>query len=196
MPTHAIYDSPPPRDKFDISMRPTVLITGASKSIGAATSKLFANNGFDDCVNYLSNESGARAVAQSCENSDARSAVVKADVSQQDDVAQLFQRCEDKLGVVSCLAKNIGIIGSSSLLENLSAEALSATFHTNVFGTLYCIQEATKRMSKKHGGVGGTIVNMSSLAAVLGSPNEYVDYATSKGAVETLTIGAEKNSRQ
>lgn len=192
MPTHAVYDLPPSEDKFDISIRPTVLITRASKGIGAATAKLFATNGFDVCINYLSNESGARAVAQSCENAGARTVVVKADVSQQDEVAQLFQRCEDKLGVVSCLVKNVGIIGSSSLLENLTAEALSATFHTNVFGTLYCIQEATKRMSKKHGGVGGTIVNMSSLAAVLGSPNEYVDYATSKVAVETLTIWGEE----
>lgn len=175
-----------------MSNRPIALITGASKGIGASVAKLFAKNGFDICINYLSDEKSARSVAHSCEDAGARAIVVKADISRPNQVAELFLRCDNELGIVSCLVNNAGIIGSSTLLENLSADALSETFKTNVFGTLYCIQEAIKRMSTEHGGTSGTIINMSSLAAVRGSPNEYVHYAATKGAVETLTIGAGK----
>ena len=175
-----------------MSNRPIVLITGASKGIGATVAALFANNGFDICINYLSDDKGARTVAHTCEEAGARTITVKADISLPNEVADLFLKCDEKLGTVSCVINNAGIIGSSSLLENLSADALSETFKTNVFGTVFCIQEATKRMSTQHGGVGGTIINMSSLAAVRGSANEYVHYAASKGAVETLTIGAGK----
>ncbi|MEP5759490.1 MAG: SDR family oxidoreductase [Litoreibacter sp.] len=175
-----------------MSNRPVVLVTGASKGIGAAVAKLFAENGFDVCINYLADEDGARAVARSCQDSGVRTLVAQADISCRDEVAGMFLRCDDALGPVSCLINNAGVIGSSSLLENLSSNALAETFGTNVFGALYCIQEAIKRMSTDHDGVGGTIVNMSSLAATLGSPNEYVHYAASKGAVETMTIGAGK----
>ncbi|MEM8750277.1 MAG: SDR family oxidoreductase [Pseudomonadota bacterium] len=175
-----------------MSSKPIALITGASKGIGAAVAKLFASNGFDICINYLSDDAGARVVSHLCGSVGARTIIVKADVSQPGEVVELFSRCDDELGAVSCLVNNAGIIGSLSPLENLTAKALSETFETNVFGTLYCIQEAIKRMSTKHGGTGGTIVNMSSLAAVRGSPNEYVHYAASKGAVETLTVGAGK----
>ena len=175
-----------------MSNRPIVLITGASKGIGATVAALFANNGFDICINYLSDDKGARTVAHTCEEAGARTITVKADISLPNEVADLFLKCDEKLGTVSCVINNAGIIGSSSLLENLSADALSETFKTNVFGTVFCIKEATKRMSTQHGGVGGTIINMSSLAAVRGSANEYVHYAASKGAVETLTIGAGK----
>ena len=175
-----------------MSNRPIVLITGASKGIGATVAALFANNGFDICINYLSDDKGARTVAHTCEEAGARTITVKADISLPNEVADLFLKCDEKLGTVSCVINNAGIIGSSSLLENLSADALSETFKTNVFGTVFCIQEATKRMSTQHGGVGGIIINMSSLAAVRGSANEYVHYAASKGAVETLTIGVGK----
>lgn len=168
------------------------LVTGASKGIGAEVARLFANNGYDVCINYLSDEKGAQAVAQTCEAFGVRALIVKADVSSKEGTTDLFKRCDEGLGAVSCLVNNAGIIGSSTLLETLSAEALSQTFETNVFGPIYCIQEAIKRMSTGHGGAGGTIVNMSSQAAVFGSAHEYVHYAASKGAIETLTIGAGK----
>jgi len=172
--------------------RPIVLVTGASKGIGASVAKLFAKNGFDICINYLSDEDGARAVVRDCKESGARAIAAKADISQANEVTGMFLECDDALGRMSCLVNNAGIIGKSTLLENLPADALSQTFQTNVFGSIYCMQEAIKRMSTKHGGAGGTIINMSSLAASLGSANEYVHYAASKGAVETLTIGAGK----
>lgn len=175
-----------------MSRRPIVIVTGASKGIGAAVAELFANNGYDVCINYLSDEKGARAVAQTCKEAGAQTVIVKADIARKKDVSALFQRCDDSLGTVSCLVNNAGIIGSSTRLEDLSEEALRGTFETNVFGALYCMQEAIKRMSTEHAGSGGTIVNMSSLAAVLGSANEYVHYAASKGAIETLTVGAGK----
>lgn len=102
------------------AVRPTAIITGASKGIGAAVAKLFANNGYDVCVNYLSDGNGARSVAQSCEEAGARTLIVKADISRKDDVAELFRRCDEGLGTVSCLVNNAGVIGSSSTLEDLS----------------------------------------------------------------------------
>lgn len=175
-----------------MSDNPIVLITGASKGIGAATAQLFAKNGFDVCINYLSDEGGAKEVARECEKSGARAIIVKADIALASEVTMMFKRCDAELGNISCLINNAGIIGHSSLLEDLPLDALSQTFETNVFGSIYCIQEAIKRMSIEHGGVGGAIVNMSSLAALRGSPNEYVHYAASKGAIESLTIGAGK----
>lgn len=157
-----------------MSNKPIAIVTGASKGIGAAVAKLFAKNGHDVCINYLSDENGAHSVARSCEEVSARTLIVKADISRKEDVAKLFRRCDEGLGVVSCLVNNAGVIGSSSSLEDLSADTLLETFETNVFGTLFCIQEAIKRMSTARGGEGGMIVNMSSMAAALGSPNEYV----------------------
>lgn len=172
--------------------RPIVLITGASKGIGAETAKLFAKNGYDVCINYLSDEEGANAVVNSCKDFGASAIAVKANIARANEVSEMFLKCDKELGEVTSLINNAGVIGSSSPIEDLSHDALLETFETNVFGIVYCIQEAIKRMSKKHGGQGGTIVNMSSLAATLGSAGEYVHYAASKGAVETLTIGAGK----
>lgn len=172
--------------------RPIVLITGASKGIGAETAKLFAKNGYDVCINYLSDEEGANTVVKACKDFGTQAMAVKANIARADEVSEMFLTCDKELGKISSLINNAGVIGSASLLENLPNNALSETFETNVFGMIYCIQEAIKRMSTKHGGQGGTIVNMSSLAATLGSAGEYVHYAASKGAVETLTIGAGK----
>lgn len=173
-------------------MRPICIVTGASHGIGAATAKLFAAEGYDICISYLSDDAAAGAVVAACEAHGARAIAVRGNVGKRDDVLELFAQCDARLGRVSCLINNAGIIGKSGKLVDLEPEALERTFQINVFGLTYCIQEATKRMSTKAGGAGGTIINMSSLAAYLGSPNEYVQYAASKGAVESMTYGAGK----
>lgn len=173
-------------------MRPICIVTGASHGIGAATAKLFAAEGYDICISYLSDDAAAEAVVAACEAHGARAIAVRGNVGKRDDVLELFAQCDARLGRVSCLINNAGIIGKSGRLVDLEPEALERTFQINVFGLTYCIQEATKRMSTKAGGAGGTIINMSSLAAYLGSPNEYVQYAASKGAVESMTYGAGK----
>lgn len=173
-------------------MRPICIVTGASHGIGAATAKLFAAEGYDICISYLSDDAAAGAVVAACEAHGARAIAVRGNVGRRDDVLELFAQCDARLGRVSCLINNAGIIGKSGKLVDLEPEALERTFQINVFGLTYCIQEATKRMSTKAGGAGGTIINMSSLAAYLGSPNEYVQYAASKGAVESMTYGAGK----
>jgi len=173
-------------------VRPICIVTGASHGIGAATAKLFAAEGYDICISYLSDDAAAEAVVAACEAHGARAIAVRGNVGKRDDVLELFAQCDARLGRVSCLINNAGIIGKSGRLVDLEPEALERTFQINVFGLTYCIQEATKRMSTKAGGAGGTIINMSSLAAYLGSPNEYVQYAASKGAVESMTYGAGK----
>jgi NAD(P)-dependent dehydrogenase (short-subunit alcohol dehydrogenase family) len=144
------------------------------------------------CVNYHSDAEGASATAERCEAEGAKAIAVGANVSDRNAVKNLFRTCDELLGPIDCLVNNAGIIGGTSTLESLTEGALQATFATNLFGTIYCLQEAIERMASDRGGAGGSIVNMSSLAATLGSPGEYVHYAASKGAVETLTIGAGK----
>lgn len=173
-------------------MRPIVIVTGASHGIGAATARLFAAEGYDVCINYLSDSAAASEVIQACRALGARAIAVQGDVGRREDIQALFKACDDELGKVTCLINNAGIIGKAGRIEELQPAVLEAAFRINVFGVMYCIQEAAKRMSTRKGGQGGTIVNMSSLAALLGSPNEYVHYAATKGAVESLTFGAGK----
>lgn len=173
-------------------MRPIVIVTGASHGIGRATATLFAAEGYDVCINYLSDSAAASEVVEACKVAGARAIAVQADMGRQEEIKALFAACDDQLGRVNCLVNNAGIIGKAGRIEDLQPVVLEAAFRVNVFGTLYCIQEAAKRMSTRNSGQGGTIINMSSLAAVLGSPNEYVHYAATKGAVESITYGAGK----
>lgn len=173
-------------------MRPIVVVTGASHGIGAATARLFAAEGYDICINYLSDHEAAAAVVEDCKAAGARAIAVSGNVAVRQDVEALFRACDEALGPVSCLVNNAGIIGQAGRLHDLLPDDLERTFRVNVFGAMYCTQEAARRMSTAKGGRGGTMVNMSSLAAALGSPNEYIPYAASKGALETISIGAGK----
>ena len=173
-------------------MRPIVIVTGASHGIGAATARMFAAEGYDVCINYLSDTVAAAEVVAACKSLGARTIAVQGDVGKREDIKALFSACDDELGRVTCLVNNAGIIGKAGQIEELQPAVLESAFRINVFGVMYCIQEAAKRMSTRKGGHGGTIVNMSSLAAFLGSPNEYVHYAATKGAVESITFGAGK----
>ncbi|WP_343560931.1 SDR family oxidoreductase [Kiloniella sp. b19] len=172
--------------------RPIVLVTGASKGIGAAVAKHFALEGYDVCVNYHSDAEGAERVVASCRLLGAEAVAVQGDVASRADVERLFRSCDEQLGTLSCLINNAGIIGGRSTLEALDDETLHAVFETNVFGAFYCVREAIARMSRSRGGKGGSIINISSLASLIGSPNEYVHYAATKGALDTLTSGAGK----
>jgi NAD(P)-dependent dehydrogenase (short-subunit alcohol dehydrogenase family) len=169
-----------------------VIVTGASHGIGAATARLFAADGYDVCINYLSDDDAAARVVEDCRAAGARAIAVRGDVGKKEDIQALFSACDQELGRVTCLVNNAGIIGKACRIEELQPAVLEKTFKVNVFGVIYCIQEAAQRMSTRKGGKGGTIVNMSSLASSLGSPNEYVHYAASKGAVESISIGAGK----
>lgn len=172
--------------------RPIVLVTGASKGIGACTAESFATAGYDVCVNYRHDGAGADDTVLRCEAAGASAVAWQADVADREAVRALFAACDRSLGRVACVVNNAGTVGRSTALDDLDAASLHATFATNVYGTMYCLQEAAARMRMDRGGAGGVIVNLSSVAAILGSPGEYVHYAASKAAIETLTIGAAK----
>jgi NAD(P)-dependent dehydrogenase (short-subunit alcohol dehydrogenase family) len=166
-----------------------LLITGASRGIGAATARLAAVRGYAVCLNYRENRAAAELVARELESSGARAVAVQADVSVESDVVRLFETCDRELGTVSALVNNAGILETQMRVESMDGARLQRVFATNVIGSFLCAREAVRRMSTRHGGRGGAIVNISSGASRLGSPNEYVDYAASKGAIDTLTIG-------
>jgi NAD(P)-dependent dehydrogenase (short-subunit alcohol dehydrogenase family) len=170
-------------------MRRVVLITGASRGIGAATATLAAERGYDVCVNYKSNASAAEAIVQAIVDRGGRAVAVQADVASESDVVRLFETCDAKLGSLSALVNNAGILETQARVESMDAARLQRIFAANVTGTFICAREAVNRMSTKRGGNGGAIVNLSSRAAVLGAANEYVDYAASKAAVDAMTIG-------
>ncbi|HEX7763280.1 MAG TPA: SDR family oxidoreductase, partial [Cellvibrio sp.] len=163
--------------------------TGGSRGIGAEVAKLFAQNGFAVCINYVANDEAAECVKQEILQSGGHCISVKADVSKEHEVKRLFETVDVALGRVSVLVNNAGILKQQCRLDEISAERFSEILHVNVMSCFLCSKEAVKRMSNKYGGVGGAIVNVSSGAAKSGSPNEYVDYAASKGAMDTLTRG-------
>jgi NAD(P)-dependent dehydrogenase (short-subunit alcohol dehydrogenase family) len=166
-----------------------VLITGGSRGIGAATARLAAARGYSVCVNYRRNRRAAETVVRDVEAAGARAVAVAADVGIEADVLRLFEACDASLGRLDALVNNAGILETQMRVEAMDAGRIHRVFATNVVGAFLCAREAVRRMSSRHGGRGGAIVNVSSGAARLGSPAEYVDYAASKGALDTMTIG-------
>ena len=170
-------------------MNKIVIITGASRGIGAATAILAAERGYAVCVNYLRNRVAADAIVDAIERAGGKAIAVAADVSLEADVLRLFETVDGTWGPITALVNNAGILDRQMRVEDMGAARLNRIFTTNITGYFLCAREAVRRMSTKHGGAGGAIVNVSSGAARLGSPGEYVDYAASKGAIDTLTIG-------
>jgi NAD(P)-dependent dehydrogenase (short-subunit alcohol dehydrogenase family) len=166
-----------------------LLVTGGSRGIGAATAQLAAQRGYSVCVNYRQQRDAAERVVKAVEAHGTRAIAVAADVSVEADVVRLFETCDAKLGTLTALVNNVGIVETQMRVEQMDAARVQRILATNVVSAFVCAREAVRRMSTKRGGAGGAIVNMSSGAARLGSPGEYVDYAASKGAMDTLTIG-------
>jgi len=173
-------------------MAKPVLITGGSRGIGAACAKLAAASGHAVAVNYVGNREAAEAVVGEITGGGGRAIAVQGDVAVEADVLKLFETVDRELGTLGVLINSAGILDRQARLEEMTAERWSRVLATNVIGSFLCAREAVKRMSTRLGGTGGTIVNLSSAAAKLGSPNEYVDYAASKGAIDSMTIGLAK----
>jgi NAD(P)-dependent dehydrogenase (short-subunit alcohol dehydrogenase family) len=168
---------------------PIIVITGASRGIGAATARLAAARGYAVCVNYLQNREAADSVVADIDRDGGRALAVQADVAIEADVVRLFETVDNQLGPLTALVNNAGFLERQTRIEEIDAARLARVFATNVTGSFICAREAVRRMSTARGGGGGAIVNVSSRAAQLGAPGEYVDYAASKAALDTLTIG-------
>lgn len=166
-----------------------VIVTGGGRGIGAATARLAGERGYAVCVSYRANRAAAEEVVRAIRAAGARAEAVAGDVACEADVVRLFDTAQRELGAVAALVNNAGILERQGRLDEMEAARFERVLATNVIGTLLCAREAVKRMSTRHGGRGGAIVNVSSMASRLGSPGEYVDYAASKGAVDSLTIG-------
>jgi NAD(P)-dependent dehydrogenase (short-subunit alcohol dehydrogenase family) len=169
-----------------------MIVTGGSRGIGAAVARLAAAEGYAICISYLSNRAAAAAVVDAIGAQGGRAMAVQADVASEADVMRLFGEVDAALGTVTALVNNAGILERQARVEDLDAARISRIFATNVTGSFICAREAVRRMSTRRGGRGGAIVNVSSSAARLGAPGEYVDYAASKAALATLTIGLAK----
>jgi len=167
----------------------TVLVTGGGRGIGAATARLAAERGYTVCVNYRSNRAAAEAVVADIESRGGTAIAVGADISIETDVLRLFQTIDERVGPLRALVNNAGVLETQTRVDSIDAARIGRVFATNVTGAFLCAREAVKRLSTARGGAGGAIVNVSSRAAQLGAPGEYVDYAASKAALDTLTIG-------
>jgi NAD(P)-dependent dehydrogenase (short-subunit alcohol dehydrogenase family) len=163
----------------------TLIVTGGGRGIGAATARMAGQRGYAVCVNYLQDRAAAEDVARAIPNAIA----VQADVGIEDDVVRLFETVDRELGGLTALVNNAATLERQMRLEEMDAARMQRMFATNAIGTMLCAREAVRRMSSKHGGSGGAIVNVSSGAARWGSPGEYVDYAATKGAVDTFSVG-------
>jgi NAD(P)-dependent dehydrogenase (short-subunit alcohol dehydrogenase family) len=168
---------------------PVLIVTGGSSGIGAATARLAAQRGYGVCVNYLRQHHAAEEVVGTIQREGGRAIAVQADISSEPEVVRLFETSDRQLGRLTALVNNAATMESRMRLDAMDAARMHRIFATNAIGPLLCAREAVRRMSTRHGGIGGTIVNVSSGAARSGAPGEYVDYAASKGAVDTLTIG-------
>jgi NAD(P)-dependent dehydrogenase (short-subunit alcohol dehydrogenase family) len=170
-------------------IKPIVLITGAGRGIGAQTALLAARRGYRVAVNYRRDHDAAHRVARQIADEGGEALLLQADVADEAAVMCMFDQLDDSWGRLYALVNNAGVLERQTGLEGIDGERLQRVFSTNVFGSFYCAREAVRRMSTRHGGPGGSIVNLTSVAALGGSPNEYIDYAASKGAVDSLTIG-------
>jgi len=170
-------------------MADVLLITGGSRGIGAATALEAARRGYAVAINYRRNAAAAEQVVAAIRAQGGTALAIAADISQEADIVRLFEQLDQTLGPLTALVNNAGILETQMRLQSLDAARIQRILATNVIGTLLCCREAARRMSTHTGGSGGAIVNVSSVAARTGSPGEYVDYAASKGAVDTLTIG-------
>ena len=169
-----------------------VLVTGASRGIGAATAILAGKQGWTVAVNYVANAVAADAVVRHIVAAGGKAIAVQADVAVQADIVRLFATVDEKLGRLGALVNNAGVVDMPARVDGMSVERLERMWTTNITSSFVCAGEAVKRMSTKYGGHGGAIVNLSSAAARLGSPGQYVDYAASKAAIDTFTIGLAK----
>ena len=173
-------------------MNPVVLITGGSRGIGAATALLAAQRGYAVAVNYTANSLAADEVVRQIRAGGGTAMAVQADVGVEADIMRLFNQVDAKLGRLTALINNAGVVDVGARVDEMTAARLQRMFTINIVGSFLCAREAVKRMSTKHGGAGGTIVNVSSAAARMGGGGQYVDYAASKGAIETFTLGLAK----
>ena len=172
--------------------RGVMIVTGGGRGSGAATARLAAARGYAICVNYLRNSEAAQNLEGEITGAGGRAITVAADVAKEADVMRLFDTARDKLGPLTALVNNAGILERHARLDEMEAARFERVFATNIAGAFLCAREAVRRMSTRHGGKGGGIVNVSSMASKLGAPGEYVDYAASKGAIDSLTIGLAK----
>ena len=173
-------------------MNKTLLVTGGSRGIGAATSLLAARSGWAVAVNYATNSLAADEVVRAIRAAGGQAMAVQADVSDEAQVLAMFRRIDAKLGPLGGLVNNAGVVDVSARIDEMDMARWRRMFDINVLGSLLCAREAVRRMSSRHGGEGGAIVNVSSAAARLGSPGQYVDYAAAKGAIDAFTIGLAK----
>jgi NAD(P)-dependent dehydrogenase (short-subunit alcohol dehydrogenase family) len=174
------------------TMKPVLLITGASRGIGAATAVLAAQQGWAVAVNYASNEKAADRVVQQIQAAGGTAIAVQADVGDEADILRMFTKVDAKLGRISGLVNNAGVVDVTAKVETQSWARWERMMRINVLGSFACAREAVRRMSTAHGGSGGSIVNVSSAAARLGAPGQYVDYAAAKSAIDAFTIGLAK----
>ena len=174
------------------SQRPLILITGGSRGVGAATARLAAAQGYDVAITFVSREADAQMVTADVEAAGSRALAVRADSSDPEQVAQLVTAIDRKFGRIDVLVNNAAMLARQSRMEELDFKRMQRIFAVNSIGPILCAQQAVRRMSHRHNGRGGSVINVSSASARLGSPGEYVDYAASKGALETFTIGFAK----
>jgi NAD(P)-dependent dehydrogenase (short-subunit alcohol dehydrogenase family) len=173
-------------------LKQVLLVTGGSRGIGAATARLAAGKGYAVAVNYTAQAEAADEVVQDIRAGGGEAIAVQADVAQEEQVLAMFEQVDAKLGRLTALVNNAGVVDATARVDEMSLARLKRMFDINVIGSFLCAREAIRRMSTRHGGGGGAIVNVSSAASRLGSPGQYVDYAAAKGAIDAFTLGLAK----